>query len=562
MNSIFRLAMVLVLAIWFLCSLSSLSLGSATWDEFLDFEGALGSLWHGINTLKGLSPDLETITFNLEWFGNASRWPTFIPWLALQPFDFNQITVLDRVQLAILTNYFVANHINSILFGAAGLWLQYKILKRYSSKRVAFMGFILLLLYPAWSGNAWMNSKDIPFAFSYLLYSYSLASIYNGKASAFQDSIQGLHPAWIIRVLAIMLMVGSRFPSIVFVILTESILFAKEILGVHGRILRISINLKSRYLWQFCSVLLGISLAFLVTPQSWENPVKYAIDCIGYFSAETYYVGRKNGFFEALFEINAMVVASTPAVVLFGIIFFVFYVLFGGTGLVRFGNRKSIGNGPIGLPVLDRIVLPLPFWLQLLLPLALIAIKGDASFKLRHILFCLPILCSASAIGIERACFSGFKILRAISRPLIGLSLSVLVIEFLLLNPYQYLYVGELSRLNSSFNSAPYQLRDDWGFSARESLSSLRKQRGGNLLEKDRLILPSGYNPQIFWAYFNLVVPPSDARSVLAGLPDDMPLIASSPVQYAPSPEREYCTERLILFPRPRHVSFGCIVEQ
>ena len=267
---------ILALLIWCACAFSSLSLGSATWDELLDFEGALGSLWHGFNTLKGLSPDLGTITFNLEWFGNATRWPTFIPWLAVQPFDFNQIKVLDRAQLAILTNYFALNHVNSILFGAAGLWLQYTILKKYTSTRVAWMGLLLLLLYPAWSGNAWMNSKDIPFAFAYLLYSYSSASIFNRRPSLLLGHLRGNNSMWLVRVLAVTLMVGSRLPSIVFVLLTESVLLARELSRSRGSKLRMSKILRFQTLIQLLSLLTGLSLAFVATPQSWGNPIKYA----------------------------------------------------------------------------------------------------------------------------------------------------------------------------------------------------------------------------------------------------------------------------------------------
>ena len=556
------LLLLLCLGIWSCCSLLSLSLGSATWDEYLDFEGALGSLWHGINTLKGLSPDLGTITFNLEWFGNASRWPTFIPWLAVQPFDFNQIRALDRVQLAILTNYFTVNHLNSILFGAAGLWLQYKLLKKYSSTRVAFIGFALLLFYPAWSGNAWMNSKDVPFAFSYLLYSYSLASIYDGNHSSLRGRIKDLKrdPAWLIRVLAIMLMVGSRFPSIVFLVLTESVILAREAFCFHRKMLRAPNRFAYKSLSQLSSVSLGLFLAFLVTPQSWANPIKYAFDCINYFSTENYYVGQTNGFFEALAGILMMFLTSTPAVVMLGIAFFILSLLFGDFGLARPSRPKPIG--PVAA-LRHRMVLPLPFWLQLLLPIALIALKGDASFKLRHVLFCLPILCSISAIGIERVCFRRIKVFGSVSRAATAFFASILVLEFLLLNPYQYIYVGEIFRLGSGLSSAPVQLNDYWGFSVRESLSSLLRDMHGSLPERDTLLLPGGYNPQIFWAYVDLVKPvTSGTGSAIRVLPDVSVASDPSPLRDVPTLDDRYCTKRLILFPKPRQVQFGCISEK
>ena len=81
MNSSRSLWFAIVLAIvFFLFAIPAFMLGGVTWDEIFDFEGVNGAFWHGINTVKGLKPDLSTITFDLEYFGNATRWPTYFTW--------------------------------------------------------------------------------------------------------------------------------------------------------------------------------------------------------------------------------------------------------------------------------------------------------------------------------------------------------------------------------------------------------------------------------------------------------------------------------------------------
>ena len=106
---------------WTVLALYSLAVGGVTWDEMLDFEGVNGAFWHGLNWLKGAHPDVTTITFDLEWFGNATRWPTYLLWRTLMLLPWERITTLSRTQILLLSSYFSLNHLNAMVFALGGI---------------------------------------------------------------------------------------------------------------------------------------------------------------------------------------------------------------------------------------------------------------------------------------------------------------------------------------------------------------------------------------------------------------------------------------------------------
>lgn len=544
-----KIAFYAILLLWIFLALTSLHSGSATWDEYLDFEGALGSLWHGVNVIKGHDPNIDTITFNLEWFGNATRWITFLPWLSIQPFDFNQIQALPRPQLVLITGYYISNHINSILFGAGTAWLLFLLLSQYASKRIAVIGSVMLLFFPLWAGHSWMNSKDVPFAFSYTLYSYCLAQCTSQSARANPRKSQFLRYA--IYSIAVMLMVGARLPSIVFIMCTEAILTCVRSYQKSFKFSDLSslvIKLDGR---RSASLFIGILLGLALTPQSWGMPGKYIYDCITYFSTASYYAGEKRGFIQGIGEIVLAIFDSTPFLHLFGL---------GVLSLALIAaclRRKSSYKNPL---FYDLRLLPLPFALQIIVPLLLIALKGNAQFSLRHILFVIPVLCAYSSIGICKICFDSSRRLKTLARCIALLSLLALSIEFIGLHPYQYVYKSELSRIAQASFHAPLSLNDYWGYSAKESLQAAVKKSTNSANPADSIIaitLPAGFNPVLFGAYasmlnkeWNSVV---DGEVLVSDYAHERISLTSKNLNSA-----NHCVKRLVLFPVIHKANISC----
>ena len=544
-----KVAFYTISLMWILLAFSSLHSGSATWDEYLDFEGALGSLWHGVNVIKGHDPNIDTITFNLEWFGNATRWITFLPWLSIQPFDFNQIQVLPRPQLALITGYYISNHINSILFGAGTAWLLFLFLSQYASKKIAVIGSVMLLLFPLWAGHSWMNSKDVPFAFSYTLYSYYLAQCTSQGACASPRKLQFLRYA--IYSIAVMLMVGSRLPSIAFIMCTEVIMTCVHNYRKPFEPRSLSSLIVQSDRRRLASLVVGILLGLALTPQSWGMPFKYIINCIKYFSEASYYAGEKRGLIQGLGEIIATIYDSTPFLHLFGLAVLSLALI--GACL----TRKSFDKKQF---FCDLNPLPLPFALQILVPLLLIILKRDAQFSMRHILFVIPVLCAYSSIGVGKICLDSSRRLKTLTRCIALLSLLTLSIEFLGLHPYQYVYKSELSRIAQASLRAPLYLNDYWGYSAKESLQAVVKKNSNRGKSADSIIAikpPTSFNPVLFDAYtsmlnkeWNSVI---DGEVLVSDYAHEEISLTGKNLKSA-----NHCVKRLVLFPVIHKANISC----
>ena len=162
----------LLVTAFMLLAVPAFMLGGVTWDELFDFEGVNGAFWHGINTIKGLNPDLSTITFDLEYFGNATRWPTYFFWRLLATTPWESFSGLSRTATILSGSYVGLNHLNAAIFGFLGIALVSLIGGQLGGRRLALLSAIFMALLPTWLGHSWMNSKDIPFATSYLTYTY------------------------------------------------------------------------------------------------------------------------------------------------------------------------------------------------------------------------------------------------------------------------------------------------------------------------------------------------------------------------------------------------------
>ncbi|MFM8606014.1 MAG: hypothetical protein ACKOBY_10930 [Cyanobium sp.] len=233
--------------VWLLLAVHSLSVGGVTWDELFDFEGVNGAFWHGINWLKGTRPELSSITFDLEWYGNATRWPTYLLWRLLMSEPWERITSLSRAQIVLGSSYVALNHLNAMVFALLGIGLTGVLGTRLGGRRVGLLAAGLLLLLPAWLGHGWINSKDIPMAASYLLYTLGSTLLLRGD--------RGGGP---LRVVGIGLMTGSRVSSLAFIAIGEAVLSVWL-----GR------QAPRRWLGSLGG---GLLMGFLLTPQAWGIP--------------------------------------------------------------------------------------------------------------------------------------------------------------------------------------------------------------------------------------------------------------------------------------------------
>ena len=510
MNSSKSLWFVIVLAIVFtLFSIPAFMLGGVTWDEIFDFEGVNGSFWHGINTVKGLNPDLSTITFDLEYFGNATRWPTYLAWRFLGTTPWESFSGLSRTASILSGSYVGLNHLNAAAFGFLGIIFAGLIGFHLGGRRLAVLSSIFLLTLPTWLGHSWMNSKDIPFATSYLIYTYGSILLLSAKTQKPSGEVRRC--AFVFRFLGVGLLLGSRIGALPFVLISEFIYL---------------LLLKRAYLKSASALLLGSFLAFLLTPQAWSNPIGYPIEAIRF-------IGDRQGSPSPLhiFSYIAFHLYETlPLLLVIGL----FVLPLSWLSLTR--SRQ-------------RVVVWIPVLLQLLIAPTLLILGSKSIYnELRHILFIYPSLCILSAAGW----LGWIQSLPALSYwrrtvSCCACALFVLVLfENVFLSPFQYLYRSDLARI---FEPGQSLHRDYWGFSSREATARcLKDDQCSTLIAQVPYELRKGdWNPDLFYGLRELLQSP---RVIDAGSSDVR-------LQLQIAPARDSCrslveTTRTVLFPTPK----------
>lgn len=496
-------------------SIVALHHGGPTWDELLDFEGANGAFWHGINTIKGIEPSIHSITFDLEYYGNATRWITYLFWRFTHTPLWESFSGISRSAYVMSSGYITLNHVNAIFFGFLGVVLTGLIAQLLSGKKVALLSVLLLMALPTWLGHSWMNSKDIPFASSYLLYTLASTLVIHHQLFPHTTPCRPRLP-YALKIIAVALIAGSRIGSLPFLIISEALFAA------------ILIKARKSLLPFILSFLLGLGLALLLTPQGWLDPLGYPFEAIS-FIASRQHVGSSSQVFH---YILVNLYETIPLVLLLGIAFLLLRLTTGGL------TRK-------------RLLVYVPLLMQLLLvPALLVLTKKTVYSELRHIIFIYPAIVIFSASGYCWAISSSVR-----SRALQNLVLSAFVVlyvglasENLLLTPYQYVYKSELARL-----SDPTDLlrRDYWGFSFNETIRSCMKSpecsRLAAVAQKFDIV-QSAWNPDLAAATSELIfgpqhlLKPTNELTPLSVLySDDLPDKCVSSVT----------TRRLVLFPRP-----------
>ena len=469
---------IILIVIFSFFAFPAFMLGGVTWDEIFDFEGVNGAFWHGINTLKGLNPDLSTITFDLEYFGNATRWPTYLFWRLISTTPWESFHGVSRLASIIGGSYVGLNHLNASVFGLLGILLTSLIGFRLDGIRLAVLSGILMLLLPTWLGHSWMNSKDIPFASSYLLYSYGSILFLTSKTK--QSSSCFLSVPASLRVLGIALLLGSRIGSILFIFISESIYLT---------------ILKKSYLRSIWTVLLGLVFGFILTPQAWNNPFGYPFEAIAFISARQ----ATTTPFNILSYLITNLLESLPSLLVIGL-------------LLSVWRLTSRSFPPMEIRAWTPIIL------QLLLAPVLLVIGSKSLYnELRHILFIYPPLCLLSASGwtavLQKSAFKiqNLWLLHLLS--LIGLSLLLLLaVENIMLSPYHYVYRSDIAR---ALYPGEYIHRDYWGFSSREALARCLKDDQCFKSAQQYPLYSSKWdiNPDIITAYSELLPSVSSATS-------------------------------------------------
>ena len=250
-----------------------------TWDEYLDFSGCVGAANHLFAALRGQSTDIATITHDLEWYGNAYRWPAYILWALVSgipvkipagPYSYDQF---------LASSFSSSIHITAALYGCIAIYFYAKLLRRLvESTFLRLFSLFVLASSPFWLSNSFWNLKDLPIAFPVLgvLYLSTLKAknsrnlrIYILLASALLGTILANKYAY------------APLVAVSAALYSYSILWV-PIVGCSKASLRSS--LLSFLGLFFCVLSAALLVSILLTPQVVGNPL-YPLESTRYFAS-------------------------------------------------------------------------------------------------------------------------------------------------------------------------------------------------------------------------------------------------------------------------------------
>lgn len=282
----------------------------ATWDEFLYYKGVRGVVNHGIEILRGNTPDPNAIFGDLRYFGNVSR---FIPYALasfLSSLEIGSLESLTDAQKFLMGSFTSLNHISAAIFGWLTACLLALVARGSGKRMLGLLVLLLMFLIPEWSGSALFNNSDVPLGFIFTCFSLSWAV--QGWLIMKSDSTECKQRWWMWAAVAGVwggLSASCRPGAIVFVICYYVVLGAIAGLCRSKRLNRAAFSVA-------LSTTSGLLVYFLTYPQSWGSvPWESLYDAVTYISER-----QNRGIQIATWNIFSELYRSLPLVVVIGLI--------------------------------------------------------------------------------------------------------------------------------------------------------------------------------------------------------------------------------------------------
>lgn len=432
--------------------ISSLCIGGITWDEVYGipmiqthFAAAFNNIPLSDSSNRGL----------LIYYGMIHLLPGYI--LSL-----------------VFDNYHTCSHITIFMMSLLASFYVYKIARLAGMKHnVAYITAAFLLLYPIWLGHSFFNDKDIPAAVFFTIYSYYVCRVLNvtflgnraSKSLCFKLILIGALLAGtkfaffpIIIINSILIMFFYKVPNLSSTALTKDSSHNKNKLSF----LRDKVVPKLL----FGTIIIGLTLLLTIifTPGSWHEPVTYIINDIllmGKFA----WTGCTHLLGQCIYTNSLEWSTARYLLSWYWVQMPLFFMLLFTLGvvsvvLVFLSSKRCVKH--IWMILLVQL---------LFIPILAIIRNSTLYDATRHTLFCVPIIILICGLGLE---FINTIVLKKYARNIVvglfGLLFLCMIIDVMLLNPYQYAYFNEFSRfyINDKNTDTDY-----WGFSLRETYEKI-----------------------------------------------------------------------------------------
>ena len=470
----------------------SLELSGISFDEHIEAWGLIDNLRHGGRILAGLESNFNDIVENLEFYGILNKLPGLLIWTTMEPGRIQRV-LSEEDPFKLLgamgkTGYYNYSHMTSIGFYLATLALVALIAKKCGLRNYLTPA-LLCFWWPSLVGHSFMNIKDIPFGFFYTLYSLSL--ILRTK-----DRKPG--PKIVFSSACAACLISIKFPSFVPIGISEIFLtFLTQ--RQHAQIEKTTPSVKTLPKEKLRGtakraalfVLATAFLTYIITPASWKSPISYMKDSFNlhtnhYWGGCTWLDGACAGKavdpkgWNSLSYITSWFGIQTPALNLLLLSLCMIALL---TYLWKTKPRAD----HLAAAIRTNPSIAIVFSQAFLLPLLAVANNSTLYGALRHFTFSIPALSILGIFGCERFLLL-YPSLRKPTAGVVAVLSTLLVIDSILITPYQYVYLNEFSR--SKVDLSRTEL-DYWGFSSGELMRKVTSS------EPDKYGLIIGYRPMI-----------------------------------------------------------------
>ena len=413
-----RILYFLILGVYSVLAIDALFHGISTWDELGDYNGTASQFRHGISLLTGIDSDYTSIPYNLEYYGISS---TIIPYAASLVFGNS------------FQSYIFLSHL-LLPFWLIGLSFFVYLIARRLQLAFPWIAACLVFLIPSLVGHSFTNTKDLPFAALYTLYTYSLVS----RIQAGNRRDLG------IGILASGLLINLKAVFAAPVVALElSLAVFKYLRKSNAKSLNDFFKLVSKAL---LTSTVAIALSLLIQPSSWGlSPIQYFTETFNTFSTHIWSgcmrwdgscIAHHDPKWSTAKYVYKWLSIKVPA--------FMSLILIAGLCCFLF---KALRNG---WSTSYRVNIGFVYVIGQLLLLPFLAIIGDSNLygADRHLLFIYPSLCVLSAKAIGALLIRGRTIL---DFAFFAFSLLAIVTlsDLLLIHPYQIAYFNETARISS-----------------------------------------------------------------------------------------------------------------
>jgi len=466
------------LGLYLVLAFSALSGGLLGWDEETDYLGIRGQIAHAVLLLRGEHPDYHRIHSNLEYYGTVGLLPGWLLWFLQRGLLTGRLS-LDRALFnpAVehqLTGFFAISHA-VLIVEMVLLSLVAVALARRLSVRHSWLAGALLLATPSLLGHSFVNTKDLPFALFYSVYTLGLIARGRQPLAAAGMAWPPCKPA-LLALLGATLMLNQKLVALLPVLISEAVLAlvrwhqqprsapAGNASRGWGRTLALLLS-------PLVLPLLALVGALALQPSAWgQPPLRFLGEAFDTFAVHSWggclwfdgqCVGIRDPGWSAAGYMARWLGAKLPLLLI-------------GLPLVQLaawvrwaGRAPEPGTPPAPGPA--SILLAL----QLLLIPALAALRNSNLYDAdRHLLFVMPPLVVLAVQGFERllelpAARPVWRGPRPWALALVALLAAGQLLDDLLLHPYQLAYFNEIARhrLNHSNTAVEY-----WSVSAKEAV--------------------------------------------------------------------------------------------